>query len=1170
MFKDKIALVEASEPHLKGVRMKTFVLFARLMWGLLVAFVFLTNSPLWSQTLSHQHDAELPWVLERQNLPKTFFPNYQASEFPATTAMTDWRRLIDSTWGQGLTTDKKLAIFENFYSTIDVNFACFQDLSVDWFLLYAKYVNEITGGVSRGRFAAIINHMALALKEAHTFPGDILVNFQTTLRPGVPLMVAGAWGFNTHFGAGLTPLPDSSLLVYQAVPNHPLGLQAGDIVLGYDGKPWKQLYRELLAAELPLTGFWWGCAPSAYEHSWLMSAGMNWHLFKTLDYIKYGTSTVTHFPVAGLIGQNNRSIFCSEQLDIAGVPKPSNINTDVVSYGIIEGTNLGYIYVWGWYANAGPKFLEAVRALMFDRLTSGLIIDFRMNYGGNMFLSYDALSLLFNTTHSTIGLAERCDPADHLKMCPSADGPPSAYVIRGSTEDVYDKPIAVLVGPGAVSSGDQVSNLMKFHPHARFFGKSTTAAFNSPVSLNLDPTWSARYAAYDAYYVTAPNRYLTHDEFPVDEHVWLTPDDVVKGKDTVVERARAWIAGQLALVPQALTISGGNGDSNFTPGETVNLTITLKNTNTSGANASAITARLRAVSNLLTINTGNAAFQDIPVNTTGDNAASPFTITASANAPLGAVLAELTITATNVSGGAPYEVTHYLKIDIVLNQSGWPQAVAGEFASGNAVRDLDRDGSKEVIATSRNGKVYVWNAQGQLRPSFPFSTGAEISTSPAIGDMNRDGDLDIVVTSRDKNLYVINHDGSLQAQRNINEDLRGTPSLSDLDGDGVLEIVFGTFNGKLFVLHADGSNWKSFPKDLGATNRILGGVAIGDVNADGVLDLVAGTSTGQVHAISSATGNALPGFPVSVGQSIWASPAIGKLASGQATQIVIAENTGKIVLVNSDGSLAKTVMLSGRIEAAPTLADIDGDGSAEIIIGTLNNLLYVLRRDGTNAPGFPRTLGNTIRSSFLVADLDNKAGLELVGVATDGGLYAMKNDATFSTYFPIMLGGALRTTPSIDDVDDDGDLELVVGGLNAMHLIDIPTPGANRGYWFTEAGNYYRTSNYQDAGAVRVQEQPSETSAPKAFALAQNYPNPFNPSTMIQYEIPQAAQVRLAIHNLLGERVRTLVDAKESAGVKQVTWDGRDERGEHVSSGVYVYRIEAGEFRLAKRLLLMK
>jgi hypothetical protein len=116
------------------------------------------------------------------------------------------------------------------------------------------------------------------------------------------------------------------------------------------------------------------------------------------------------------------------------------------------------------------------------------------------------------------------------------------YIIPGGSSTYYDKPIAVLVGPGAVSSGDQVALRMKFHPMARFFGKSTTTAFNSPVELNLyNPDWYSRYAHSDAYLVSDPNHYLTHDELTVDEEVWLKPDDVANGFDTVVEEAIAWI-----------------------------------------------------------------------------------------------------------------------------------------------------------------------------------------------------------------------------------------------------------------------------------------------------------------------------------------------------------------------------------------------------------------------------------------------------------------------------------------------------------------------------------------------------------------------------------------------------------------------------------------------------
>jgi hypothetical protein len=126
-------------------------------------------------------------------------------------------------------------------------------------------------------------------------------------------------------------------------------------------------------------------------------------------------------------------------------------------------------------------------------------------------------------------------------MC--AVGDPSGYVIPGDPATYYDKPIAVLVGPGALSSGDQVALRFKFHPEARLFGKSTATAFNAPETLSIWPGWTSRFAKYDAYLVSDPTNYLTHDEFDVDCPVWLEPDDVAQGEDTVVTAAMHWILG---------------------------------------------------------------------------------------------------------------------------------------------------------------------------------------------------------------------------------------------------------------------------------------------------------------------------------------------------------------------------------------------------------------------------------------------------------------------------------------------------------------------------------------------------------------------------------------------------------------------------------------------------
>ena len=93
---------------------------------------------------------------------------------------------------------------------------------------------------------------------------------------------------------------------------------------------------------------------------------------------------------------------------------------------------------------------------------------------------------------------------------------------------------------------------------------------------------------------------------------------------------------------------------------------------------------------------------------------------------------------------------------------------------------------------------------------------------------------------------------------------------------------------------------------------------------------------------------------------------------------------------------------------------------------------------------------------------------------------------------------------------------------------------------------------------------------PETFALAPNYPNPFNPSTALAYALPRPASVRLSVYDALGRPVRTLVEAEQPAGSYTVQWDGHDDAGRPVPSGVYLYRIIAGNFAQARTMLLVK
>ena len=93
---------------------------------------------------------------------------------------------------------------------------------------------------------------------------------------------------------------------------------------------------------------------------------------------------------------------------------------------------------------------------------------------------------------------------------------------------------------------------------------------------------------------------------------------------------------------------------------------------------------------------------------------------------------------------------------------------------------------------------------------------------------------------------------------------------------------------------------------------------------------------------------------------------------------------------------------------------------------------------------------------------------------------------------------------------------------------------------------------------------------PKVFTLSQNAPNPFNPSTVIGFDLASLLPVRLAVYSAAGQKVRELVSGQMSAGRHSVAWDGRDDAGQPASSGVYLYRLEAGGRSETRKMLLLR
>lgn len=107
-------------------------------------------------------------------------------------------------------------------------------------------------------------------------------------------------------------------------------------------------------------------------------------------------------------------------------------------------------------------------------------------------------------------------------------------------------------------------------------------------------------------------------------------------------------------------------------------------------------------------------------------------------------------------------------------------------------------------------------------------------------------------------------------------------------------------------------------------------------------------------------------------------------------------------------------------------------------------------------------------------------------------------------------------------------------------------------------------------GTLRATGIDDNQAVPKTFYLLQNYPNPFNPTTSIRYNLPRRAHITIEIFDLLGARIKVLIDETREAGTHVADWDGRNDRDDPVASGIYLYRLRAGDQNEAKKMLLLK
>lgn len=160
--------------------------------------------------------------------------------------------------------------------------------------------------------------------------------------------------------------------------------------------------------------------------------------------------------------------------------------------------------------------------------------------------------------------------------------------------------------------------------------------------------------------------------------------------------------------------------------------------------------------------------------------------------------------------------------------------------------------------------------------------------------------------------------------------------------------------------------------------------------------------------------------------------------------------------------------------------------------------------------------------------------------------------------FQILNGGNVNITAGNSIVLKPGFTAEVGSNLNCQ-IVSTDILGLN-GYVYNSFPVEYKPNTNIEKQVVK----------PYSFSLSQNYPNPFNPTTLIQYGLKENGSVKITIYDILGRVVKTLVNEFQDAGYKSVLWDGTNENGNNISSGVYIYKIEAGDFIDSKKMLLIR
>lgn len=503
--------------------------------------------------------------------------------------------------------------------------------------------------------------------------------------------------------------------------------------------------------------------------------------------------------------------------------------------------------------------------------------------------------------------------------------------------------------------------------------------------------------------------------------------------------------------------------------------------------------------------------------------------------------------------------------------------------------DVDNDGDLDlVLGFSEDGSVKIFfnggaKEEAQFHDSQSLLIGdVGLYAYPVFCDMDGDNDLDILV-GRDSYGFVYYKNTGTPTQGNWQSDpvpfsgigydtYFNSPGVADINGDGKLDLIYGSGSGPLNYFENIGTpqkpTWKRNTTLFGGVIDVNGASNpfFYDYDEDGDYDLFSGSNLGNIKYYEN-TGNAYsPAWKenstpfASLKHSIYSAVTLGDVNQDSLPDAIVGDlngnlylhlNTGKgFVLQNESFS---SISLGGR--SVPRLVDMDYDGDLDLVVGNEEgNLFYFENQGSAMSPNWVEifnyfhAINVSMDCSPTVADFTGDGNMDVL----TGNLWHELNFFTRNennvwiedTTSFAEIEGDQNVAPALVDLDNDGDLDLVLGC-------------------------YEGTFSYYENQSVVTGVSEKKMILPQEYTV-RNFPNPFNASTTIEFTLPVSTPVRLTIFDISGREIRFWKFLTLQQGIHTITWDGMNQNGEAVSSGVYLYLIQTPSHGKSSTMILLK